>query len=283
MSHTPTDTPTPSNVDSDTAALVEYLLWYAWNVADVGGEPHHKFIEAATLMDNLASRSADGGDEEQVERDEEIGICVGCCKSLRVGEVVTAWDDEIGHYNCRDPFSLARQLELDADPDTPPPVVLLGSPSRYLALDVVLAALEPRLEDSERVVAALSANGFYHHSPECHHGEMHEVVRQPSVENVAPVIAAMPLRSAVQGEGEAQEVVKKDAFTQGYLLAVSNIVNLHGEDVVAEDVLDQLGETEGCIKRLDLCDYDAKPLRKLFRGISQRKKATRQLGSKTSG
>lgn len=63
-----------------------------------------------------------------------------------------------------------------------------------------------------------------------------------------------------------------DAFTHGYLIAVSNLINLHDEPTIAEDVLRELGETEAVIKRLDLCEYDAKPLRKLFREIKRREK-----------
>ena len=71
------------------------------------------------------------------------------------------------------------------------------------------------------------------------------------------------------------EEAKRDSFTMGYLIATANIMNLHGEDVIAEDVLLQLCETEGVIKRLDLSDYDAKPLRKLFRNISRKEKHRR--------
>ena len=62
---------------------------------------------------------------------------------------------------------------------------------------------------------------------------------------------------------------KSDAFAHGYLIAVANIMNLHGEDVIAEDVLRELGESESAIKRLDLTEYDAEPLRKLFRVIAR--------------
>ena len=56
---------------------------------------------------------------------------------------------------------------------------------------------------------------------------------------------------------------KSDAFAHGYLIAVANIMNLHGEDVR------ELGESESAIKRLDLTEYDAEPLRKLFREIAR--------------
>jgi hypothetical protein len=63
---------------------------------------------------------------------------------------------------------------------------------------------------------------------------------------------------------------RKDAFTHGYLIAVANIVNMHGETVIAEDVLRDLGGSPNAIRRLDLTDYDAKPLRALFREIKRR-------------
>ena len=72
---------------------------------------------------------------------EEIGMCVGCAEPVYVGQAVTPWDDEIGHYNCRDPYSLAAQPELDGDPEIPPALVLLGSPARYIALPKVRALI----------------------------------------------------------------------------------------------------------------------------------------------
>ena len=63
---------------------------------------------------------------------------------------------------------------------------------------------------------------------------------------------------------------KRDAFDHGYLIAVANIMNLHDEDTIAEDVLRELGVSPNAIKRLDLCEYDAKPLQALFREIKRR-------------
>lgn len=62
----------------------------------------------------------------------------------------------------------------------------------------------------------------------------------------------------------------KDAFNHGYLIAVANIMHLHDEPVIAEDVLQESGLTEADIKRLRLDTYDAKPLRKLFRALKAR-------------
>ncbi len=61
-----------------------------------------------------------------------------------------------------------------------------------------------------------------------------------------------------------------DPFTCGYLLAVANILHLHGDEVIAGDVLGELGVTEGVLRRADFGDYDTKPLRKLFRIIKRR-------------
>jgi len=72
-------------------------------------------------------------------------------------------------------------------------------------------------------------------------------------------------------EAERDEL-KKNSFHHGYLIATANIVNLHGEDIIAGDVLNELGLTEGIIKKLDLSDYDAKPLRRLFREISRKRR-----------
>ena len=60
---------------------------------------------------------------------------------------------------------------------------------------------------------------------------------------------------------------KRDEFTAGYLIAVANIMHLHGEDVIARDVLAQLGADEDDMRRLDLADYDADQLRPLFEDL----------------
>ena len=77
---------------------------------------------------------------DDLER-EDLGLRVGCNQALRAGEVVTPWDDVVGHYDCHNPTSLERIPDLDSDPDCPPPFVLLGNPARYVALDVVRATL----------------------------------------------------------------------------------------------------------------------------------------------
>lgn len=85
---------------------------------------------------------------------------------------------------------------------------------------------------------------------------------------------AMVARMAeLEGVAERKQ---KDDFTHGYLIAVSHIMHQHGEDVIAEDCLAELGVTEGVIKRLELDDFDAKPLRKLFRSISSARKYRRE-------
>lgn len=68
---------------------------------------------------------------------------------------------------------------------------------------------------------------------------------------------------------------EKRAFQAGYLIAVANIVNLHDETVIAEDVLNELGICRSTMERMGLSDYDRKPLRKLFREI-ERKAAIRR-------
>jgi len=75
-----------------------------------------------------------------------------------------------------------------------------------------------------------------------------------------------------------RDTTKRDSFAHGYLIAVANLMNLHGSEVEAEDVLGELGETEGVIKRLDLTDYDAQPLRKLFREISRKRRSALNTG-----
>ena len=62
----------------------------------------------------------------------------------------------------------------------------------------------------------------------------------------------------------------KDSFETGYLIAVANIMHLYGEDVIAGHVLRQGGISQNAIKRLDLCEFDAKVLRKLFREMKRK-------------
>ncbi len=81
---------------------------------------------------------------------EDLGLCIGCNKPLRVGEVVTPWADEVGHYDCRRPACLNRIPELDSDKDTPPPMVLLGSPARYVPLEAITAWNTRIASQSER-------------------------------------------------------------------------------------------------------------------------------------
>ena len=45
-------------------------------------------------------------------------------------------------------------------------------------------------------------------------------------------------------------------FNRGYVIAVCNIVNLHGETTIAEDVLQQLNITESELIPMDLSEYD---------------------------
>lgn len=61
------------------------------------------------------------------------------------------------------------------------------------------------------------------------------------------------------------------AFRAGYLMAVANVCHLHDEPVVARDVLAELGIGVGCIRGLDLTEYDLSALRPLFREIERRK------------
>lgn len=61
--------------------------------------------------------------------------------------------------------------------------------------------------------------------------------------------------------------IDKASFNAGYLIAVANIMNMHGEDVIARDVLMALGTSESTMRRLGLSEYDTKPLGRLFRDI----------------
>ena len=62
---------------------------------------------------------------------------------------------------------------------------------------------------------------------------------------------------------------KNDPFVQGYLIAVANIVHLHDEPTIAEDVLRELQVNRRAIDP-DMNEYDAKVLRELFREIERK-------------
>ena len=63
---------------------------------------------------------------------------------------------------------------------------------------------------------------------------------------------------------------EKRAFNLGYLIAVSNLVNMHDDTVAAEDLLRALGCSKAEMERFDLTDYDRKPLRRLFREMARK-------------
>lgn len=55
-----------------------------------------------------------------------------------------------------------------------------------------------------------------------------------------------------------------DRFNVGYLLAVSNIVNLYGEQTIAKEVLQQGGITRAEMEACDFTEYDTVALNPLF-------------------
>lgn len=49
-------------------------------------------------------------------------------------------------------------------------------------------------------------------------------------------------------------------FKRGYLLACTNMMNLHGDSVIAYDTLIQIDLTEAEVKAMDLAEYDEQGL-----------------------
>lgn len=72
------------------------------------------------------------------------------------------------------------------------------------------------------------------------------------------------LSAQVQDVAEDGERVKA-AFNHGYVIACCNITNLHDEPGIAHDTLRELGVTKAEVKKMGLCDYDAKALREIER------------------
>lgn len=56
-------------------------------------------------------------------------------------------------------------------------------------------------------------------------------------------------------------------FQAGYLIAVANIMNLHGEDTIAADVLGELGFNPRDLKKFDFSEYDLRALKPLIRRL----------------
>ncbi len=55
-----------------------------------------------------------------------------------------------------------------------------------------------------------------------------------------------------------------DRFVAGYLIAVANIVHLHGEEIVALDVLRECGCSRADAEKCDFTEYDTVVLEALF-------------------
>lgn len=52
-------------------------------------------------------------------------------------------------------------------------------------------------------------------------------------------------------------------FDRGYVIACCNLENLHGESDLAWDVLAELGVSRADIRRMDLCEYDMRALKRI--------------------
>lgn len=84
------------------------------------------------------------------------------------------------------------------------------------------------------------------------------------------VIAYTPAASPAHATPDVGEVTEAGDFNRGYMIAVANLMNLHGDEVIARDVLMQLGASREDMEALDLTDYDLEPLRALFDEIDRR-------------
>lgn len=75
----------------------------------------------------------------------------------------------------------------------------------------------------------------------------------------------------------------KQSFQAGYLIAVANIMHLHDEDMVATDVLHELGADASDPEKLGLTEYDREPLELLFENIANRRRADAERAARTKG
>jgi hypothetical protein len=84
-----------------------------------------------------------------------------------------------------------------------------------------------------------------------------------------PVRAGHPTRWR---SGAGMSKAKKDAFDRGYLLAVANLIHLHGESTEVDDLFRQHEQTRYRIEQLGFDDYDRLPLLKLRRRFDEWKR-----------
>lgn len=95
-------------------------------------------------------------------------------------------------------------------------------------------------------------------------------VGQPATDRLAEVLEAYD-ETYCGGMGAATaHLDRRRLFEAGYMIAVSNLVSLHGDDVMAADVLRELGARESVLKHMNFDDSDTKRLRRVFREISRR-------------
>ena len=72
------------------------------------------------------------------------------------------------------------------------------------------------------------------------------------------------LTSLLVEEAAAEiEKLRQNSFSNGYLLACCNLVNLHDRPELANDVLGEAGITQAEVKAMDLSEYDARALAKI--------------------
>jgi hypothetical protein len=72
--------------------------------------------------------------------------------------------------------------------------------------------------------------------------------------------------------GGEVEKLRECAFGHGYLIATANIVHLHDQPGIAEDVLREGGVKRADMETLGLTEYDLKPLRAMFREIERKQR-----------
>jgi hypothetical protein len=70
---------------------------------------------------------------------------------------------------------------------------------------------------------------------------------------------------------------KRDAFNHGYVIACCNISNLHNDEVIAHDVLANLGVAKHEVVAMDLSEYDLTALKKIEKCRSQSPYAARRV------
>lgn len=211
-----------------------------------------------------------GLDQFSVNRNRFVGECRDCDYMTATCETA---DEAAAAWNARptpaaelgDVEKVARAMDPALWSDDEETAHMAASPLQ------VCYAREWSIKNAEQFLVEYSALSPSP-APEASESEEEDPDARPTskwiLDRVAMFRAALSHSTPAELPGDALREADKRSFNAGYLIAVANIMNLHHEDVIAKDVLRELGCTKLEMERLDLADYDLKPLRELYSALT---------------